>query len=359
MELLERMRDSSRMLASYAVPIGGRLARAHQEPEDDTRFPFQRDRDRIIHTQAFRRLQGKTQVFIAGDGDHYRSRLTHTLEVAQIGRDIARTLRLNEDLAESIALAHDLGHPPYGHAGEDALNRWMKKHGSSFEHNEQSLRVVTKLEEHSSHAPGLNLNEEILEGLMKHSRNRKHALSLEAQIVNLSDEIAYTGHDCDDGLRAGFFTLQDLTDVPLAADACVQAHKRGTSVRGAIIHLLVRDLYADTRDRLQALSIETLVDVYDARRAIAGFSAKRRKELALLRSFLWDRVYRQDELRAKQEHGQEIVLRLCDHYLEHPTEKIRDLQKRTGSTLVDAVKDYVAGMTDEYARRQAERLKLM
>ena len=228
--LKDRLAAANTLLAPYAVPHEGVLGRTYPEAPDGTRFPFQRDRDRIIHTQAFRRLKGKTQVFVAGThgstqlttSDHVRTRLTHTMEVAQISRDIARTMGLNEDLAEAVALSHDLGHPPFGHAGEEALDRWMKKHGGSFEHNIQSHRVVTVLAEHSTQFPGLNLHQEILEGILKHrtphdggivsgemvsgewSHSRSHDLtthhspSLEAQIVNLSDEIAYTGHDCED-----------------------------------------------------------------------------------------------------------------------------------------------------------------
>ena len=168
----DRITAANSLLASHAVPIQGQRGREQKEPGDETRFPFQRDRDRIIHTQAFRRLKGKTQVFVAGEGDHYRTRMTHTMEVTQLSRDIARTLSLNEDLAECIALAHDLGHSPFAHMGEEALDAWMKKQGSHFEHNEQSLRVVTLLEEHSSAYRGLNLNREVLEGLKKHSTEK-------------------------------------------------------------------------------------------------------------------------------------------------------------------------------------------
>ncbi|MBI3618819.1 dNTP triphosphohydrolase [Candidatus Peregrinibacteria bacterium] len=242
------MAEANALLAPYAVPYEGRLGRVTLEPEDRTRFPFQRDRDRIIHTQAFRRLQGKTQVFVAGEGDHYRTRLTHTMEVAQIGRDLARALSLNEDLTECIALAHDLGHPPFAHAGEESLDAWMRGHGLSFEHNEQSLRLVTLLEEHASRIPGLNLNREVLEGLEKHSKHlegRSH--TLEAQVVNMADEIAYTGHDCDDGLRAGFFSIEDISSLALAKKAMDLIAPRGTALRGGIIHLLVTDLLEHTQ----------------------------------------------------------------------------------------------------------------
>ncbi|MSR87543.1 dNTP triphosphohydrolase, partial [Candidatus Peribacteria bacterium] len=299
------------------------------EPEDANRFPFQRDRGRIIHTQAFRRLQGKTQVFVAGEGDHYRTRLTHTMEVAQLSRDIARTLSLNEDLAECIALAHDLGHPPFAHMGEMALDAWMKKQGSHFEHNEQSLRVVTMIEEHSDGSPGLNLNREVLEGLQKHGSER---LGLEAQVANIADEIAYSAHDCDDGIAAGLLTPEELSAVPLAQRARVIAEKRGTSLRGALIELLVTDLYATSTD------------------SRIGFSDAMQGELQSLKNFLLQHMYNHPRVREASTEGQQIILRLCDTLFAQPTDKVLALQKRTGSSLPEAVKDYVSGMTDTYAR---------
>ncbi|MDO8649619.1 MAG: dNTP triphosphohydrolase [Candidatus Peregrinibacteria bacterium] len=359
--LSQRIRESDALLARYAVPHGGALGRVHPEADDETRFPFQRDGDRIIHTQAFRRLQGKTQVFIAGEGDHYRTRLTHTMEVAQIARDLARTLSLNEDLTEAIALAHDLGHPPFGHMGEEALDAWMREQGMHFEHNEQSVRIVSVLEEHSSQYIGLNLNQEILEGLRKHRPLKadasERALSLEAQIVNLADEIAYTAHDCDDGLRAGLFTLVEIRDVPLAQDALARSAERGTSLRGGLIHLLVSDLYQQTTARIERASIGSLENVYAAQEPIAAFSHDTQERLATMRSFLWEHMYLHPTVRKSNEQGQRVVRSLCAYFLEHPNEKISSLQRSTGATLPEAVKDYVAGMTDAYARAQAENLR--
>jgi len=365
--LTNRIVAANKFLAPYAVPHQGLLGRVKAEPEDETRSPFQRDRDRIIHTQAFRRLQGKTQVFVIGEGDHYRTRLTHTLEVAQISRDIARTLRLNEDLAECIALAHDLGHPPFGHAGEQALDKWMHDHGSSFEHNRQSLRNVTTLEEHSSLIAGLNLNNEILEGMQKHRTphdqstasdhahddHRDHAqhrsLSLEAQVVNLADEIAYTGHDVDDGLRAKLFTNKDLDGNVLSASALQRCSERGTSVRGGIIHLLVMDLYAATQKSIEKNTIKSLDDVYRASELIVCFSSTMQKELDALRAFLWQRMYLAPAVQSANDEGKKIVLDLCEHLLKHPIEKVLALQKSHGGELVEAIKDYVSGMTDQFA----------
>ncbi len=356
LSLQERLKTADRLLAPYAVPHRGGLGRAVPEPEDETRFPFQRDRDRIIHTQSFRRLKGKTQVFVAGEGDHYRTRLTHTLEVAQLSRDIARTLGLNEDLTEAIALAHDLGHPPFGHAGEEALDRFLRAHGSAFEHNAQSLRIVTLLEEHSSLHLGLNLHAEILEGLWKHrSANEPapRAPTLEAQVTNIADEIAYSGHDTDDGLRAGLFTTSDLAHTKLGAHASALASERGTSVRGAIIHLLVADLYREAEMRLK--NIRSLEDVYTFGRNVSapypllGTSLEMTEEFAELRAFLWKKMYVNPTVAHANEEGKRIVLRLAEHLLAAPNEKVLALQNKFGGALPGAVKDYVAGMTDEYA----------
>ncbi len=354
--LPDRIAAADALLAPWAVTHGGGLGRPVAEPGDPLRSPFQRDRGRIIHSQAFRRLQGKTQVFVAGEGDHFRTRLTHTMEVAQLSRDIARALRLNEDLAECIALAHDLGHPPFGHKGEEALNAWMKAHGAGFEHNAQSLRIVTVLEEHAHGAPGLNLSREILEGLEKHTRHAdktRRGLSLEAQVVNLADEIAYSAHDCEDGLRAGLFPADDLGDVPLAEEAGTHALGRGTSMRGAIIRILVSDLYAETEKRIARAGIRTLDDVYAAREPLVELSAEMRPWLATLRTFLWERMYSHARVRGPGEEGQEVIRTLCDMLLASPTPKIGALHARTGSTLTEAVKDYVAGMTDAFALRES------
>ncbi|MBI3331842.1 dNTP triphosphohydrolase [Candidatus Peregrinibacteria bacterium] len=397
--LSDRLKAANSILAAYAVPHHGQLGRVSEEPSDDTRFSFQRDRDRIIHTQAFRRLKGKTQVFVAGEGDHYRTRLTHTMEVAQIGRDIARTLGLNEDLTEAIALAHDLGHPPFGHAGEDALNRWMREHASRFEHNEQSLRIVMLLEEHSSLYRGLNLNREILEGLQKHRpslnelrptgrsahdlpaivRLRRttagsptptqslasnvsppespRGLSLEAQIVNIADEIAYTSHDAEDGLRAGLFSLEEITRTALGKKALEKSRPRGTSLRGALIHLLVTDLYEISGEMLRRKNIRTLADVYAAETPLIAFSPARQKDLDTLRDFLWKHMYLHPSVLGASERGKKILWDLCEGFFARPTEKILELQKQTASTLPEAVKDYVAGMTDDFATESYKNQK--
>jgi dGTPase len=274
------------------------------------------------------------------------------MEAAQISRDMARAIGLNEDLAECIALAHDLGHPPFGHTGEAALNDWMKQHGLSFEHNEQSLRIVTILEEHSSAHPGLNLNLEIIEGIQKHrtGTSQKRNLSLEAQLVNLADEIGYTGHDCEDGIEAELFTPGDLADVPLAKKALELALPRDTSVRGSLIRLLVMDLYAASDERLHVQKIKTLDEVYGASRPLIVFSSVMRKELDELSRFLHERMYEHPRVLKGSHEGKEIIPILCTHFFDHPTAKILHLREKTGSPLCEAVKDYVAGMTDDYAR---------
>ena len=364
--LKERLQQADSLLAPYAVPHEGTLGRVIQEPEDETRFPFQRDRDRIIHTQAFRRLKGKTQVFVAGGSDHVRTRLTHTMEVAQISRDIARTLRLNEDLAECIALAHDLGHPPFGHAGEEALDAWMKTHGSRFEHNEQSLRIVTVLEEHSRLAQGLNLNREVLEGLKKHltphdtpeSSATGHIPSLEGQLVNLADEIAYTAHDCDDGLSAKLFSFEEIKRIPLAREAAERAEHRGTSLRGALIHLLVTDLYAATEKELAAHAIRSLEDVTRAPKTPVCFSIAMQQELLALHDFLWQHLYLHPHVQTCNAYGQTVLAALCRFYGQSPSSKILELQQKTHGALPEAIKDYISGMTDAFALRQARELQL-
>lgn len=354
--LADRIKAADALLAPYAVPLEGTLGRAHPDLGDETRFPFQRDRDRIVHTQAFRRLKGKTQVFVIGQGDHFRTRLTHTMEVAVISRDIARTLGLNEDLAECIALAHDLGHPPFGHAGEEALDAWMRAFGFTFEHNEQSYRIVTILENHTTLYDGMNLNREVLDGLLKHRTPHDapggapgRSPSLEAQIVNLADEIAYTCHDCDDGLRARLFQTDDLLTVPLALQAYEQAQARGTPVRSSLIHFLVTDLYTETEKQCGFHRINTLEDIYATGDPIARFSAEITEKLAALRAFLWDHMYLNSTVLEKGKEGKNIIRKLCDSYLEKPTQKIIELNGRSHGALSEAVKDYVAGMTDEYA----------
>lgn len=372
--LASRIAQANSLLASYAVPHGKGLGRVFPEPEDFTRFPFQRDRDRILHTQSFRRLKHKTQVFVSGQGDHYRTRITHTLEVAQISRDIARTLGLNEDLSEAIALAHDLGHTPFGHAGEEAMAACMKPFGNTFEHNLQSFRIVTLLEDRSQKYPGLNLSQEILNGLLKHNTPHDHPIpelpatgyptsprlrgagqlpaTLEAQLVNIADEIAYTAHDTDDGMRAGQFSSDDVRTTKLGALASAQATKHGTELRGAIVHLLVSDLYEATQKKLSRCNIRSLDDVYRSKGSLVCFSKKMQRMLNEHRTFLWHRLYLSASVQRQARRGKKIVTSLFRRFLKRPPAKVRSLRRKTGSTLEEAVKDYIAGMTDGFAMKE-------
>lgn len=355
--LTDRIREANTLLAAYAVPHGNGLGRVHVESDDVTRFPFQRDRDRIIHTQAFRRLKHKTQVFVSGHGDHYRTRITHTLEVAHLSRNIARTLGLNEDLAEAIALAHDLGHTPFGHAGEEAMNACMKKYNASFEHNHQSLRIVTLLEDRSKAYRGLNLSREILEGLIKHRSPHDLPLgvdlprspSLESQVVNFADEIAYTAHDTDDGLRAGQFSYADIEKIKLGKMASIKAKNDFSELRGAIVSLLVSDLYTETERRLKAEKIRTLKDVYASDTELVGFSVPTVRMIGELRQFLWNHLYKSPSVLKQATRGQRVITALFTAYMKSPPAKIKALRVKHGSSLEEAVKDYIAGMTDTYA----------
>lgn len=352
--LSERLQQAQALLAPFATPHVGRV-RVHPEPEDATRFPFQRDRDRILHTQSFRRLMHKTQVFVAGHGDHYRTRMTHTLEVAQVSRDIARTLRLNEDLAESIALAHDLGHTPFGHAGEEALSSCLEPYGKYFEHNEQSLRIVTLLERRTDQIPGLNLCIDLLEGLQKHRTphdgvgDQEHGLSLEGHVVNLADEIAYTAHDTDDGLRAHLFSDHDLRATALGRRAAEHADAQGTEVRASLVDVLVQNVYQETMRRLTAADPQSFHDVRHSVHEIVGFSVGCRAELEELRGFLWEHVYGSDSVQKQARRGQAVIRRLFRRYIKTPPPKVRALARLLDCSMEDAVKDYVAGMTDTFA----------
>lgn len=355
LQLSDRIKQANALLHPNAVPHEGKLGRTVEEPDDETRFPFQRDRDRIFHTSAFRRLQGKTQVFVVGEGDHFRTRLTHTMDVAQISRAIARALSLNEDLAECIGLAHDLGHTPFGHRGQDALDAWMQEYGLHFEHNQQSYRIVTVLEKHSSHYTGLNLNKEVEEGLLKHSTKHPSGEgvlkpTLEAEIANIADEIAYTAHDCDDALMANLFKLKELIAIPLARQAYERSKERGTYIRGSLAHILVRDL-------LEASSPNLERSLEDGRRIT--FSLKIRQDLNELRRFLASKMYNHPRVALKAIEGQQIIDQLCRYYAAHTPEKIRHLQERAHTTVIEAVKDYVAGMTDNFAWLQAAELGLL
>ncbi|MFT3801345.1 MAG: deoxyguanosinetriphosphate triphosphohydrolase [Burkholderiaceae bacterium] len=364
-------------LAPYAVRPGRGRGRLIDEPPAPTRNEYQRDRDRVVHSNAFRRLEYKTQVFLNHEGDLFRTRLTHSIEVAQIARSIARALRLNEDLTEAIALAHDLGHTPFGHSGQDALNECMKHHGG-FEHNLQSLRVVDELEQRYAAFDGLNLCFETREGILKHcSRVNAAALgevgerfladrrpSLEAQVANLADEIAYNNHDIDDGLRSGLITLAQLADVELF-------DVRARQVRAEYPHLPDRRIVSETIRRLindlvldllahsaRQIGAQALPDVEAVRRAPAliGFSDPVRQQATALKRFLFSHLYRHPQVLARMDQAKRVVHDLFGALSGDPGLLPVDHRIRHQRIGVRAVADYLAGMTDRYALQAHRRL---
>lgn len=357
-------------LAPYAVKNTESQGRAFLEKKDPFRLDFQRDRDRIIHAKAFRRLKGKTQVFVSHYGDHYRSRLSHTLEVAQIARDIARNLKLNEDLAESIALAHDLGHTPFGHAGEEALNDVMLRFGKTFEHNLQSKRIVEKLEKKYPEFDGLNLSFEVRDGLIKHrsaydksSVKLSHQASLEAQIVNLADEIAYQNHDLDDGLRAGIFQKEELNKLEIwrEAQSCVDTKLPEdlwiSRVISALINLMVLNLYEGTLQNLEKYKPQTLADIYNADTTLVAFTREFEQKNNFLRQFLYLNFYKTETVITQSNKGKETIKKLFFAYHKNPQLLPQEfLEKTQKDELEDIIKDYIAGMTDNFALASAEHL---
>ncbi|TAL53754.1 deoxyguanosinetriphosphate triphosphohydrolase [Pandoraea sp.] len=371
------MNDIEIMLAPYAARSGTSRGRSHPEPAPATRSEFQRDRDRIIHSTAFRRLEYKTQVFVNHEGDLFRTRLTHSLEVAQIARSIARNLRANEDLTEAIALAHDLGHTPFGHAGQDALNACMRENGG-FEHNLQSLTVVDELEECYGAFNGLNLTFETREGILKHC-SRANAVTLgalgerfltgrqpgiEAQIANLADEIAYNNHDIDDGLRSGLISLEQLDEVSLWRRFCEQARAAYPDLSGRrlvhettrrIINALIVDLIAATEACIRQAAPATPDDVRGAP-ALVTFGAAMREEAGQLKRFLFDNLYRHYVVMRMSRKAQRIVTELFDAFMDDP--RLLPPQYRTQDLTQQPrwIAHYVAGMTDRYAIREYRRL---
>jgi len=367
-------------LAAYASHAAASRGRRHAEAPAPLRDAFQRDRDRIVHSTAFRRLVYKTQVFLNHEGDLFRTRMTHSLEVAQLGRSIARPLRLNEDLVEAIALAHDLGHTPFGHAGQDTLNECMAQHGG-FEHNLQSLRVVDELEHRYPQYDGLNLSFETREGILKHcSRANAERLeqrepggvgrrflertqpALEAQLCNLADEIAYNAHDIDDGVRSGLITMEQLAEVPLFERFCRETVAEYPTLDGR------RLLYESIRRMLSA----QVYDVIDATRAaidalapadadavrrgppLVCFGEQMRAQSLALKRFLFANLYRHPQVSQTTGQAQEVVRELFDVYRERPSEMPASYRRRADRER--AVADYIAGMTDRFAMRERERL---
>lgn len=348
-------------LASFAQKNDESRGRKHAEPQDKNRAPFQRDRDRIIHTTAFRRLQGKTQVVSPYDGDHFRNRLTHTIEVAQIARDIARWLNLNEDLAEAIALAHDLGHTPFGHAGERALNEKMTEHGLSFEHNEQSLRVVEIYESRYQHFRGLNLTFEVLEGMQKHSSyferpNNEIIYSphLESQVVDIADEISYLSADLEDGLRGDFFEIKDLKSqkIPSLVLKSLPVEEQGnrSSIVRRTIKTMLDQLIFNTQQNIQKYNIKTISDVQKNKNRIVFFETEFYKEFLNLKEFLFDRYYNSEKVQKENYKGQKIIQDIFNFLTENPNKIPKNFIPEE-QNIYKKICDYIAGMTDQFAQK--------
>ena len=374
--------------------------RAHAEPDIDAgapslgvRTPFQRDRDRILHSAAFRKLKHKTQVFVYHEGDYFRTRMTHSIEVAQIARSMARSLKLNDDLAEAVALAHDLGHTPFGHAGEDALGRAMREFGG-FDHNEQTVRVVTSLEHRYADFDGLNLTWETLEGVVKHngpvdgadavrpaiaaldqaiSLELRHFPSAEAQLANLADDIAYLSHDFDDALRAGLFGIDMLVDLPQVGPILqgITARHRNLSVQRLthemvrrLISVFVEDLLKQTASNLHDLNAASVDDIRQAGRPMAAFSPQMAQDLETIRSFLFTNMWRHYKVNRMTSKAKRVVTELFDLFMSETNTLPHEWQCRDAGGIealpatdrARVIADYIASMTDRYAILEHERL---
>ena len=359
----------SALLAPWAMHAADSAGRVHPEPAHPFRSPYQRDRDRIVHSAAFRRLAHKTQVFTGYQGDYHRSRLTHTLEVTSIARTLARALGLNEDLVEALALGHDIGHPPLGHAGEDTLDDLLRSDGG-FNHNAQALRIMEFLETRYPHFPGLNLSREVLDAQATRKKDgTAPAPLLETQVVDAADSIAYDTHDADDAVELGLVTLEELLALPLVADAAARAQDRygplealdAVEQRRAVLHELVdfqvAELAAESRGRLESLGIDSVAAVREAFRGRDGGRGVRIIEHApavsagkkQLEKFLFQRVYRSDRVMTVRTAAQEKLTRLFHWYCDHPDELPPGFRGRCGEFGVPrSVADYIAGMTDRY-----------
>ena len=364
-------------LAPWAMKSRLTRGREHPEPEDAYRTVYRRDRDRIIHTTAFRRLEYKTQVFVNHEGDHYRTRLTHTLEVAQIAMSIARILRLNEDLVEAVALAHDIGHPPFGHAGEDALRELMTDHGG-FEHNLQGLRVVDLLEDRYPGFSGLNLTWEVRESINKHrtpygppdmqiALDPARAPLLESQIADVADEIAYDNHDLDDGLASGTLQDDELETIALWRHAREGVDRDGSSpsreirryqIIRRLINRQVTDLVTTTAQRLGQEHIQSVDDVRSSTTRLVAFSAELHSLRAPLKRLLWERFYHHYRVERMADKARRFIGQLFDHYVRHPNELPHTTRSRVerGDDVRRVVCDYIAGMTDRYCLEEYRKL---
>lgn len=371
-EELERLEDKA--LAPYGMRSGQSHGRRYPEEEASYRTAFQRDRDRILHNTAFRRLEYKTQVFVIHEGDYYRTRLTHTLEVAQIGRTMARALGANEDLVEAVCLAHDLGHPAFGHAGEMTLNHLMAQHGG-FDHNRQSLRIVDKLAVHYPEFEGLNLTWEVREGMVKHETEYDIAdatgfepekqCTLEGQLANPADEIAYTAHDLDDGLRSGLLRPEQLTGIAWWERLKESLNWNGKDFNDMIryrltrrlIGLLVTDLITSTSERLEQCHCASVEDVRQRPQKIVGLSPETAAMTRELKRFLYERLYRHPHVMRMQLKAERVITALFEAYIGEPAQLPFEVQaKLQERSLERLVCDYIAGMTDRYALQEYAKL---
>lgn len=378
---------SNAFLVPYACVPEQSRGRLHPETEDPGRSVYQRDRDRIIHSTAFRRLEYKTQVFVYHEGDHYRTRLTHSLEVAQLSRSVARALRLDEDLAEAIALAHDLGHPPFGHAGEDALKEAMHPYGG-FDHNAQTIRILTRLESRYAKFDGLNLTWECLEGIAKHNGplgkdipraleeyNRQHDLELnswpclEAQVAAQCDDIAYQSHDIEDGLRAGLFTLDALETHPLVGPILKETRKEyGDVEEGRLTHevhrrminRMVNDLINTTLKAIEAQKISDVGSIRAAGEVLAQLSETMRQDNAAIRAFLFEHMYQHYRVNRMTNKARRVVRALFDFFLNDPTclptSWYRKTEGKDTRETAVIICDFIAGMTDRFALKEYARI---
>jgi len=369
---LEEIEDKG--LAPYGIRSKDTKGRAYLDNEPDYRTSFQRDRDRILHTTAFRRLEYKTQVFINFEGDYFRTRLTHTLEVAQIGRTFARSLGANEDLVEAICLAHDLGHSPFGHSGEIALSRLMKDFGG-FDHNKQSLRIVTELEQRYPEFPGLNLTWEVREGMVKHESeydisdardyNPELRGNLETQIANVADELAYTTHDLDDGLRSGMINAQMLEGIALWEILCETFNWRGPILDDLERHRMIRqlvglmatDMITTTDSRLKESKIQSANDVQKLKYNVIGYSEDMQRRNRELKDFLYKKLYRHFRVVRMSVRAERLISELFNAYRTEPAilpDHVQKIVDKRG--LERTICDYIAGMTDRYAIEEHQKL---
>ncbi len=369
-------KNSIQKLSKLAVPLKSK-GRFYKEKKTYLRSDFQRDRDRIIHSTAFRRLKHKTQVFVNTSGDHFRTRITHSLEVAQIARTLSKFFNLNEDLCETLCLAHDLGHTPFGHAGEDALNNCMKKYGG-FDHNIQTIRTILFLENRYYEFKGLNLTFETLDGLLKHNgpiKNKKKYdkilgknyfknkiklslnPSLEAQIASISDDIAYNSHDLEDGLKSNLFKLKELEKIPILKNIIIK-HKKKTKYFSSdliirqiirdIINEMVKDIISNTKKNIKNFKLKDLNDVYNSRHPIVTFSKKMREFDKKIKKFLRTKMYYHKSVKVKTNEGKKIIRKLFLSIKKNPKSYI-NVSKYDKSNIARSISDFIAGMTDRYA----------